>query len=173
MGQLTGAASGGDRSRPDRVGNGVYLLTNPDFAPMAGNLSAWPKAPIQQGLWMRFPIEARRFGDQEGERSVAEGLAAQLPGGYHVLVGQNTAPQRRMQSAIIQALFWSLAATVCLGLAGGLLLSRNMIRRIEAINRSAERIMQGEVMHRMPVGQSPSDDRWIHFCQGFRDSSCH
>ena len=52
-----------DRSRPDRVGNGVYLLTNPDFAPMAGNLSAWPKAPIQQGLWMRFPIEARRFGD--------------------------------------------------------------------------------------------------------------
>jgi signal transduction histidine kinase len=143
-----------DRSRPDRVGNGVYLLTNPDFAPMAGNLSAWPKAPIQQGLWLRFPIEARRFGDQEGERSVAEGLAAQLPGGYHVLVGQNTAPQRRMQSAIIQALFWSLAATVCLGLAGGLLLSRNMIRRIEAINRSAERIMRGEVMHRMPVGQS-------------------
>jgi len=143
-----------DRSRPDRVGKGVYLLTNPDFAPMAGNLSAWPKAPIQQGLWMRFPIEARRFGDPEAERSVAEGLAAQLPGGYHVLVGQYTAPQRRMQSAIIQALFWSLAATVCLGLAGGLLLSRNMIRRIEAINRSAERIMQGEVMHRMPVGQS-------------------
>ena len=70
------------------------------------------------------------------------------------MVGQNTAPQRRMQSAIIQALFWSLAAMVCLGLAGGLLLSRNMIRRIEAINRSAERIMRGEVMHRMPVGQS-------------------
>ncbi len=59
-----------------------------------------------------------------------------------------------MQSAIIQALFWSLAAMVCLGLAGGLLLSRNMIRRIEMINRSAERIMQGEVMHRMPVGQA-------------------
>ena len=71
-----------------------------------------------------------------------------------MLVGQNTAPQRRMQSAIIQALFWSLAAMVCLGLAGGLLLSRNMIRRIEMINRSAERIMQGEVMHRMPVGQA-------------------
>ncbi len=29
-----------------------------------------------------------------------------------------------------------------------------MIRRIEMINRSAERIMRGEVMHRMPVGQA-------------------
>jgi signal transduction histidine kinase len=143
-----------DRSRPDRVGNNVYLLANPDYAPMAGNLSAWPKAPSRQGLWMTFPIEARRFGDPQGERSIAEALEAQLPGGYHVLVGQNTAPQRRMQSAIIQALFWSLAAMVCLGLAGGLLLSRNMIRRIEMINRSAERIMQGEVMHRMPVGEA-------------------
>jgi signal transduction histidine kinase len=136
------------------VGNGVYLLANPDCAPMAGNLSAWPKAPTRQGLWISFPIEARRFGDPKGERSIAEALDVQLPGGYHLLVGQNTAPQRRMQSAIIQALFWSLAAMVCLGLAGGLLLSRNMIRRIEAINRSAERIMRGEVMHRMPVGQS-------------------
>ena len=143
-----------DRSRPDRVGNGVYLLANPTYTPMAGNLSAWPKAPNRQGLWITFPIEARRFGDPQGERSIAQALEVQLPGGYHLLVGQNTAPQRRMQSAIIQALFWSLAAMVCLGLAGGLLLSRNMIRRIEAINRSAERIMQGEVMHRMPVGQA-------------------
>ena len=143
-----------DRSRPDRVGNNVYLLANPDYAPMAGNLSGWPKSPSHEGLWITFPIEARRFGDPQGEHSTAEALEAQMPGGYHVLVGQNTAPQRRMQSAIIQALIWSLAAMVCLGLAGGLLLSRNMIRRIEMINRSAERIMQGEVMHRMPVGQA-------------------
>ncbi|HEX7201102.1 MAG TPA: HAMP domain-containing sensor histidine kinase, partial [Dongiaceae bacterium] len=63
-------------------------------------------------------------------------------------------PQRRMQAAIIEALVWSLAAMVCLGLAGGLLLSRNMIRRIELINRSAERIMRGEVKHRIPVSQA-------------------
>ncbi|HEX7201103.1 MAG TPA: hypothetical protein VF213_16590 [Dongiaceae bacterium] len=29
-----------DRSRPDRVGNGVYLLADPHFQPMAGNLAA-------------------------------------------------------------------------------------------------------------------------------------
>jgi signal transduction histidine kinase len=143
-----------DRSRPDRVGNGVYLLVDPHFQPMAGNLAAWPRSPSSIGRWLNFPIEARRFSSAEGSHAVAEALEVALPGGYHLLVGQNMTPQRRMQLAIIEALVWSLLAMVCLGLAGGLLLSRNMIRRIELINRSAERIMRGEVKHRIPVSQS-------------------
>jgi len=143
-----------DRSRPDRVGNGAYLLVDPQFKKLAGNLSGWPAAPRILGRWLVFPVEARPFGEAQGVRSTAEALEMTLPGGYHLLVGQNTAPQRRMQRAIIEALIWSLAAMVCLGLAGGLLLSRNMIRRIELINRSAERIMRGEVKHRIPVSQA-------------------
>ncbi len=143
-----------DRSRPDRVGNGVYLLVDARLRPLAGNLNAWPRAPAANGRWLSFPVEARRFGDSEGQRSMAEALEVTLAGGYHLLVGQNTAPQRHMQVAIIEALVWSLAAMVCLGLIGGLLLSRNMIRRIELINRSAERIMRGEVKHRIPVSQA-------------------
>ncbi|HEX4569772.1 MAG TPA: HAMP domain-containing sensor histidine kinase [Dongiaceae bacterium] len=143
-----------DRSRPDRVGNGVYLLADPHFQPMAGNLAAWPSSPSSVGRWLNFPIEARRFNDAKDTHAIAEALEVALPGGYHLLVGQNTMPQRRMQVAIIEALVWSLAAMVCLGLAGGLLLSRNMIRRIELINRSAERIMRGEVKHRIPVSQA-------------------
>jgi signal transduction histidine kinase len=143
-----------DRSRPDRVGNGVYLLVDSDHALMAGNLTSWPQNPQRSGIWMTFPVEARRFGAAQGERSVAEALELRLNGGYRLLVGQNTGPERRMQHAIIEALIWSLAAMVCLGLAGGLLLSGNMIRRIETINRSAERIMRGEVKHRMPVSQA-------------------
>jgi signal transduction histidine kinase len=143
-----------DRSRPDRVGNGVYLLVDPHFQPMAGNLAAWPRSPSITGRWLSFPIEARRFSDKDESHALAEALEVALPGGYHLLVGQNTMPQRRMQVAIIEALVWSLLAMICLGLAGGLLLSRNMIRRIELINRSAERIMRGEVKHRIPVSQA-------------------
>jgi signal transduction histidine kinase len=143
-----------DRSRPDRVGNGVYLLVDPHFQRVVGNLSAWPRSPSARGRWLSFPVEARPFGESQGEESSAEALEIPLPGGYHLLVGQNMGPQRRMQRAIIEALVWSLAAMVCLGLAGGLLLSRNMIRRIELINRSAERIMRGEVKHRIPVSQA-------------------
>ena len=143
-----------DRSRPDRVGNGVYLLVDPQFKPLAGNLAAWPRSPSSVGRWLNFPVEARRFSDTGDLHAIAEALEVSLPGGYRLLVGQNTTPQRRMQVAIIEALVWSLLAMVCLGLAGGLLLSRNMIRRIELINRSAERIMRGEVKHRIPVSQA-------------------
>ena len=143
-----------DRSRPDRVGNGAYLLVDPNLRPMAGNLSAWPNAPKAEGPWLSFPVQSRHFGQVQGDRSIAEALGVVLPGGYRLLVGQNTGPEHRMQTAIIEALVWSLAAMVCLGLAGGLLLSRNMIRRIELINRSAERIMRGEVKHRMPVSSA-------------------
>ncbi len=143
-----------DRSRPDRVGNGVYLLVDSHFQPIAGNLNAWPAEPVERGDWREFPVQSRRFGEAKGESSIAEALMVGLPGGFRLLVGQNTGPQRKMQTAIVEALVWSLAAMVCLGLAGGLLLSRNMIRRIELINRSAERIMRGEVKHRMPVGSA-------------------
>jgi signal transduction histidine kinase len=143
-----------DRSRPDRVGNGVYLLVDPHYTKIAGNLSSWPPNPSRGGIWMSFPVEARRFSDSQGERSTAEALEVVFNGGYRLLVGQNSGPERRMQHAIVEALIWSLAAMVCLGLAGGLLLSRNMIRRIETINLSAERIMRGEVKHRMPVSQA-------------------
>jgi signal transduction histidine kinase len=143
-----------DRSKPDRVGSGVYILADPRFKKITGNLSGWPRSPTVTGRWLTFPVEARPFGEAQGQHSSAEALEITLPGDYHLLVGQNTAPQRRMQRAIIEALVWSLAAMVCLGLAGGLLLSRNMIRRIELINRSAERIMRGEVKHRIPVSEA-------------------
>jgi signal transduction histidine kinase len=143
-----------DRSRPERVGNGVYLLVDPHYNSLAGNLSPWPRDPTRAGIWMSFPVEARRFSDTQGERSTAEALEVDFSGGYRLLVGQNSGPERRMQRAIVEALIWSLAAMVCLGLAGGLLLSRNMIRRIETINLSAERIMRGEVKHRMPVSEA-------------------
>src|SRR5215468_5802821 len=97
-----------DRSRPDRVGNGVYLLADQHFRPMAGNLSAWPREPSNVGRWLRFPREGRRLNDSEEAHASAEALEITLPGGYRLLVGQNTTPERRMQVAIIEALIWSL-----------------------------------------------------------------
>jgi hypothetical protein len=67
--------------------------------------------------WLNFPVEARRFSDTGDLHAIAEALEVSLPGGYRLLVGQNTTPQRRMQVAIIEALVWSLLAMVCLGLA--------------------------------------------------------
>ena len=45
-----------------------------------------------------------------------------------------------------------------LGVGGGLLISRRMLNRLEAINRAAERIMTGDLTHR--IGTSGSNDEF-------------
>ena len=136
------------RTQPNRVGDNIYLLTDPQFRPIAGNGTGWPPYVDQDGAWLTFPIERQLLG--EPEVYLAKALHAVLPGGYHLLVGQDMRTQERFRRAIVVALIWSVAVTLCLGLVVGLVMSRNTLRRIEAINAAAERIMRGEFKHRIP-----------------------
>lgn len=146
------------RTQPDRVGDNLYLLAGPDLQPLAGNVSGWPVNAEREGNWLSFPIERALFGDPEPHRAVA--LHVALPGNFHLLVGQDTRAQERFQEAILRVFLWATAITLGLGIGGGLVMSRNMLRRIEAINAGAERVMHGEVKHRMPVtGSGDEFDR--------------
>jgi signal transduction histidine kinase len=138
------------RTEPDRVGNNIYLLADRALSPVTGNVSAWPRVVKREGPWISFPITI------EGETVAHQARAVHvvLPGNYHLLVGQDTRIEQQFRNTIIRALGWSIAITLLLGIGGGFVMSRNMLRRIEAINKAAERIMRGEVRHRMPVGDS-------------------
>ena len=140
------------RTQPDRVGDGVYLLADQELRPLAGNISGWPVQAQIEGPWYRFTIERALFGDPEPHLAVA--LHAELPGGQHLLVGKDTRAQERFQDAILEVFLWAMAITLVLGIGGGFIMSRNMLRRIEAINAGAEHVMHGEVKHRMPVSGS-------------------
>lgn len=146
------------RTQPDRVGDNLYLLASPDLQPLAGNVSGWPHQAEWEGPWLHFPIERALFGDPEPHRAVA--LHVDLPGGFHLLVGQDTRAQERFQEAVLRVFIWATAITLVLGIGGGFVMSRNMLRRIEAINAGAEHVMRGEVKHRMPVtGSGDEFDR--------------
>lgn len=147
---LIGAIAG--RTQPDRVGDAVYLVADASLEPVIGNLARWPQEARRDGAWLDFPIERRLLGDPAPHQVRA--LHIRLLDGYHLLVGQDTRTQERFRSAIVQALIWSLLATLGLGLGVGVLMSRKSLGRLEAINKVAERIMRGEVKQRMPVGRS-------------------
>lgn len=138
------------RTRPERMGSGIYLLTDPAREPLVGNLGAWPAAARQEGPWLVFPVERRSAA--EPEALTARAIAVRLPNGYHLLVGQSMETQAQLRGATFEAFAWIAAIVLLLGLGGGLLLSRNLLRRIEAINRVSERVMQGEIGERIPVG---------------------
>ncbi len=140
------------RTRPELVGDRVYLLAGPDFTRIEGNVLNWPRQMELSGPWVSFPIQRVAPAEAESHRAVA--LHAALPESYHLLVGQDTFAQERFQTAILEVFLWATAVTLVLGIGGGLFMSRNMLRRIEAINLGAEHVMRGEVRYRIPLSGS-------------------
>ncbi len=127
----------------------VYLLTDRFNNRVAGNLQGWPTlTPAPEG-WLDFQIEV-----PEGDRTTyrgALGKSLPLPGDFHLLVGREIDDLQRTQALIQKAIGWGLALTLLLGLAGGFLMSRGMLRRIDAINRTTRRIMAGDLSQRISL----------------------
>jgi signal transduction histidine kinase len=135
-------------------GSSIYLIASPTYAPLAGNLSTWPEgAPTEDG-WLSFPIDDLR---DDGLTIDARARLFVLQGGFRLLVGRDIRALENTQQLIVRALLWGLAITVALGLVGGLMMSRGVLRRIEQINQTSREIMAGDLSRRIPT-RGNSDD---------------
>ncbi|HAC27815.1 MAG TPA: two-component sensor histidine kinase, partial [Marinobacter hydrocarbonoclasticus] len=72
-----------------------------------------------------------------------------LRGGFHLLVGRDTETLRVAKTRIIQSLSWGLVLTLVLGIAGGVVISGRMLRRLDAINDTSQHIMDGDLSQRV------------------------
>ncbi len=145
-----------ERSRNQR--SSVYLLTTPTGSFLAGNLDGWPQVETQAEGWLDFTFE-RPVGETT-ERHVARARHFSLPGNFQLLVGRDVQERVDIGSRVQQSLIWALALTVVLGLLGGVMMSRNMLRRIDAINLASQDIMAGDLSRRVPVkGRGDEMDR--------------
>jgi signal transduction histidine kinase len=127
----------------------LYLITDAALQPLAGNLSGWPSAePVAAG-WISFPVKSRRAGETETDTALAKVFV--LAGDYRLLVGRDLHDARLFRSRITRTLTWAALATLALGIAGGLFMTRNMLRRVEAVNRTSERIIHGDLSQRVPL----------------------
>jgi signal transduction histidine kinase len=59
--------------------------------------------------------------------------------------------------AVLVAFAWGLAATLILGLGGGLIISANFLRRLEGMSRAAQGIMAGDLRQRIPEINAADD----------------
>ena len=157
------------RQRAALVGNDdhVYLLTTPSLLPLAGNLERWPDeqtkngwlslslSKMDEGRLMPHPVEARSF---------------LLPGGFRLLVGRDVLERGKFRLIVLEAFAWSLAATLILGLIGGLLLSRRILGRVEQVAGTARRIMAGDLTQRLTRNGSGDEfDRLAAILNGMLD----
>lgn len=122
----------------------VYLLADPSLTPIAGNLAAWPLKIGHNTGW--YQVELARDDKLYATRVLYVGL----PRGFHLLVGRDIQDLVAIRHSIIDSLGSVVIVAVLLAVAGGLLVRRAIMRRLDAINRTASGIVRGDLSQRVP-----------------------
>ncbi len=78
----------------------------------------------------------------------------ELSGGFRLLIGRDLEERRRLFGIVAKAAQWSVLIVVVLGLGGGIFVARRVLRRIDAMTGTTQRIMAGDLSGRLPVGRS-------------------
>jgi signal transduction histidine kinase len=141
--------------RSVRGGQGLYLLADVFHRPIAGNLDSWPATAARPGSFVEFNYQ-RRIGGQL-ETRFARGRVFALAGGFRLLVGRDVHERYLIQRLFTTTLPWTVGLMLVFGLIGGALLARNMLARLDQINRTSREIMAGDLSRRVPVHQAKDE----------------
>ncbi len=148
---LSGVVDIINRRVADETGT-LYMLVNAESERLTGNLAAMPEPRPPDNSWVDFSIN--RGKGQALVRHSARAFYVKLSGGYELLVGRDVEEQRAFRNVILSALYWGIGLALALGLGGGFLMSRNFLRRVDAITDASRSIMAGDLSQRMPVAGS-------------------
>ena len=136
------------RARSIGGGQALYLLTDHQRHRIAGNLDSWPQTVVTPENFVEFDYERPIDGKVETRR--ARGRMLPVTGGFVLLVAQDVHERLLTTRMFTTTLPWTVGLILLLGLLGGALMSRNMLRRLDIINRTSGEIMAGDLTRRVP-----------------------
>jgi signal transduction histidine kinase len=137
------------RSRTLHQGQSLYVLSDGSHHYLAGNLNSWPQLSDSPGEMVEFDFDRPVDGKLEGRR--ARGRVYALPGDFLLLVAQDVHDRYLTERMFTTTLPWTVLLILLLGTAGGALIGRNMLRRLDAINRTSGEIIAGDLSRRVPL----------------------
>jgi signal transduction histidine kinase len=137
------------RERSLRDGQAIYLLSDGLRHIIAGNLDIWPQAMDRQGNFVEFNYERPVDGHLEMRR--ARGRVFALSGDLVLLVAQDVHERSLITHMFTTTIPWTVGLILLLGLLGGALMSRNMLRRLDSINKTSGEIIAGDLSRRVPL----------------------
>ena len=91
----------------------IYLVTDPDGRPLAGNIAAWPAGAPTRSAALSFTLE--RKIDGRAELHPARGRLFIIPGGYRLLVGRDISDAAAFRSGIRSTLLWAGLIALAVG----------------------------------------------------------
>jgi len=132
----------------------LYLLKNPDGSQVTGSLTNFPIETLQEDQqWITFPFTDT---DVEGRvtRPQVRGVQVRLSGGGMLFVGQSLGDTEAYLARLTQALWTAMGIVLLLGLAGGVLVSRNLERAMGRLNKVVTAVQEGDLKARAVVRNS-------------------
>ena len=90
---------------------------------------AWPLEVGQRTGWHQVGLV------RDDRRHTTRILHVLLPGDFHLLVGRDVEDRVQLRALILNALGWAAATAVLLAIAGGLMVRRATLGRIEEMLR--------------------------------------
>jgi signal transduction histidine kinase len=138
-------------NRALRPGANLYLVTTPAGQAIAGNVGSLAPGVMATSGWSET---AYRLDEQDAADHFALVRVTELPSGFRLLIGRDLEERRRLFGIVAKAAQWSVLIVVVLGLGGGIFVARRVLRRIDAMTGTAQRIMAGDLSGRLPVGRS-------------------
>ena len=136
-----------ERAQAARPGETFILLQTVNRAVLAGNIISLP--PFTG--WRELVLGGvKNEGEDIDRHETVLALGVQLDSAF-LLVGRNLRRVKEIQELLLRSLAWTLAVTIVLAIAGGAALGRGALRRIEAINRAFQEIVDGNLSRRVPT----------------------
>jgi signal transduction histidine kinase len=139
-------------NRALRPGSNLYLVTTPAGLAVAGNVRSLQPGVMSNTGWTETAY--RRLDEQDKTDHRALVNVSELSNGFRLLIGRDLEERHRIFSVVASAAQWSLLIVVVLGLGGGIFVARRVLRRIDAMTGTTQRIMAGDLSGRLPVGRS-------------------
>ncbi len=132
----------------------LYLLADPLYQKLSGNLERWPARVTMDTAWYDLAIE------RAGRRGMARVHHFELPGGFHLLVGRDVEVRSQMAHLLTDALLWSGVVALVLGSIGAMAV-RSLFRiTLADVSATARAISAGDLTRRVRVsGRRDEFDR--------------
>ncbi len=144
--------------RSRRPGSSLYLVTTPMGEGLAGNVGSLEPGILESEGWVETAY--RRLEEPESAEHNALVRVTRLPGGIRILVGRDLDERERIFHVVALAGRWSVAIVIVLGIAGGVFVSRRVLKRVDAMTGTTQTIMAGDLSGRLSViGSGDEFDR--------------
>ncbi|SFS52220.1 sensor histidine kinase [Brevundimonas viscosa] len=132
----------------------LYLLMDAEGSVITGSLNASPISDYAEGeQWITYPYTDT---DPEGRvtRPQARGVQVRLASGEMLFVARSMGDTEAYLARLTQALWAAMGIVLLLGLAGGLLVSRDLERSMGRLNKVVTAVQEGDLKARAPVRNS-------------------